>query len=318
MSALNLQTNYNDISQIYLQKEQNKAYQDLNDKVVSVSTSLGQLKDVQTNALSKQNDIKNLVDKENKRLLDKKKTIDQAVQSQNRIIYFNDNTRKRYSAYLQLVIVIAIVLAILFGSNLLQKYLADYIPHFLFSIIWIIPISVGLIYVYLIVIDIRKHNLYNFDELNFDAPVQADPLAAGSSGKMGQFDFNMLGCVGKDCCDENTTTWDENAGKCIYINPALTTPATGGAAGAAGAPIPTTLSPPAATLSVTEISNLNSSFNKDDSINYGPDMRDYGGAVNIEAKEGFSRFIKCPMYNTQFQQNNSLKPANEYTHYASV
>lgn len=71
------QTDLNNINAMYsgklLDVSAGMALQGLNDKLSSVTTSLSQLQDTKQNAMSKQNDVRNMVDSEAKRLADKKR-----------------------------------------------------------------------------------------------------------------------------------------------------------------------------------------------------------------------------------------------------
>ena len=274
------------------------ALQNLNDKLSTVTTSLTQLTDVKQNALSKQNDVKNIMDSESKRLADKKEVIDKAMETQKRIIYFNDNSRKRYSAYLNIVITSAILFFVLFLLRVLQVQFT-FIPEFVFIILYIVAISTGLIIIYNVYSEIRKHNLYNFDELNFNGPPTptTSPGGVDASGNS-LFDIN-LGCVGESCCDEGTS-WDKNIGKCV--NPALTesgaatptasfSPASSAttAASASATTVPGSTTVPVPTLTTTQISNLYNSLNST-SIDY-TNTKDYGAGFDI-IKEGYTSTTK--------------------------
>ena len=230
------QTDLNNINAMYSGKlmdvSAGMALQGLNDKLASVTTSLSQLQDTKQNAMSKQNDVKNMVDSEAKRLADKKEMIDKAMETQKRIIYFNDNSRKRYSAYLNIVVTFAILLFAIFILRVLQVQFT-FLPEALFIVLYIVVISIGFIRIYVIYAEIRKHNLYNFDELNFNPPPAPTTGAPGRTDASGNpFDFNLMGCVGEKCCDDSTT-WNQSLGKCV--NPAMA-PTIPGAPGAPGSP----------------------------------------------------------------------------------
>ena len=290
------QTDLNDIQSLYsgniMDVSSGSALQNLNSKLSSVTTSLSQLQDTKQNALSKQNDVKNIVDSETKRLADKKEVIDQAMEAQKRIIFFNDNSRKRYSAYLNIVITAAIVLFILFLLRVLQVQLS-FIPEGLFIVLYIIVISVGIILIYQIYTEIRKHNLYNFDELNFNSPPTPTTVPGRTDASGNPFDFNMMGCVGESCCDEGTT-WDKSIGKCI--NPALTqdvivvdstkgSTTTGVVKGSKTTGVVAATSP-SPTLSAGEVSGLYGSSD-DNTIDYTNDT-DYGGFLDDNKLQPFT------------------------------
>jgi ABC-type multidrug transport system fused ATPase/permease subunit len=287
------QTELNDIKSMNLSDASlGPALQNLNDKLSTVTTSLTQLTDVKQNALSKQNDVKNIVDSESKRLADKKEVIDNAMETQKRIIYFNDNSRKRYSAYLNIVVTSAILFFVLFLLRVLQVQLT-FIPEFVFIISYIVAISTGLIIIYNVYSEIRKHNLYNFDELNFNGPPTptTSPGGVDASGNS-LFGIN-LGCVGESCCDEGTS-WDKNIGKCV--NPALTesgaatpTASFSPASSATTAASASSTTVPVPTLTTTQISNLYNSLNST-SIDY-TNTKDYGAGFDI-IKEGYTSSTK--------------------------
>lgn len=199
-----------DINNLYTTTEQETKLNNLQKNLQAVSTNLLVLEQTQQNALSKQNDVKNLVDVENKRLNNKKMTVDEAIKTQNRIIYFNDNSRKRYTAYLNLTICIAVILAIIYFLVVFKSNLS-FFPDWLFIILIIIIVSGGIIVLFLIYYNIQRHDLYNFDELKFNAPVTQPPDTSNSESDL---NLNLKGCINGDCCDI-TTIWDSSYNKCI-------------------------------------------------------------------------------------------------------
>ena len=190
----------------------------VNEKLEDVYIGLSDLRGVQTNALTKQTEISNIITKENDRLSDKKKTIDQAIENQKRIIYFNDNSRKIYSAYLKILVTIAITLGIVYLIRVLQLNIGSFIPDMVYNILYIAIISIGLIYVWIVYKGIRERDPYNFDELKLTAPHIGVPNST-SSGGMGF--GSIVGCIGSQCCTPSTaetpgTKWDAGLGRCIF------------------------------------------------------------------------------------------------------
>jgi len=198
---------------------------DLNDRVKTMNDSLSILNGVETNGLSRQNDIKQIITTESDRLIQKKDTIDQAIITQNRIIYFNDNNRKRYAAYLRILITLTVTLAIVWLIQVIRKNV-EVIPDWILDILIIASISIGIIIIYNYFIDISERTKYNFDEINMDAPtLGASDKSNGddSSGGTGAL------CMGEECCKPATaekagSTWDEVIGKCL--NDPIVTPVT--------------------------------------------------------------------------------------------
>lgn len=195
----------------------------LNQQLQPIYSNLTDLQGVQTNALAKQDDMIDIIDKEQKRLQDKQDSIDQAVENQKRIIYFNDNSRKIYSAYLNILITIAVVLGAIFIVRILYLNFAGFVPEFIFTITMIIVVSIGLMIVYKLYIGIRSRDNYNFDELNLTAPHFAPPSSTSSPAGFGFGSF--VGCVGSQCCTPATadtpgTKWNSSIGRCQF-SPAL-------------------------------------------------------------------------------------------------
>jgi hypothetical protein len=195
----------------------------LNNSVVSTNTALKSLDEVQKNGIARQSDINNIISDESTRLKAKKATIDQAILSQNRIIYFNDNSRKIYSAYLMILVILTITLAIVWVIRVIKKHV-EAIPNWIFDILIIIVISVGLIIIYNYWVNIQIRNRYNFDEINLDPPkIKTDDDQNKNDLTVGAFGV----CIGSDCCKPATksepgSTWDNEKGKCIN-DPIVTT-----------------------------------------------------------------------------------------------
>jgi hypothetical protein len=213
--------NQNTLNDIHTLGGNTDALNNLTNGLNSVYASLTNLKDIQDNALARQNDIKYLVEYESDRLNNKKMVIDKAIDTQNRIIYFNDNSRKIYAAYLKILITVVIILAIVWFFLTLASYLKnDFIPEWVINIIIIIVVATGLIYIYKCYIEIRRRNRYNFDELNLEPPpIKSDVDKKASSGS--NLLDDMKSCEGAECCAPATvgnpgSRWNELTGKCEY------------------------------------------------------------------------------------------------------
>ena len=177
------------------------------------------LQGVQINAVAKQQDMMNIVDFEQKRLQQKQNTIDQAVENQKRIIYFNDNSRKVYSAWLYILLVVIIVLGVIYVIRLLHTHYSEIIPDMVFSITIVGVVSVGLIICFRYWSDIRARDNYNFDELNLEPPILGGKDDNNTYGELGL--GSLVSCIGAQCCtppsaDSPGTKWDPSIGKCLY------------------------------------------------------------------------------------------------------
>jgi hypothetical protein len=192
---------------------------DTNQQLYKVYTNLAELSGVQVNALTKQTSMMDMVKSENQRLVDKKNTIDQAVENQKRIIYFNDNSRKVSSAWLRIIITITVALGALFLVRLISHH--GYLPDMLFNVLFVAIISITILVVFTYYKGIRARDNYNFDELRLKAPHMADPNATSvPSSSIAP----PATCIGSQCCviatDEDPgTQWNPILGKCMSAVP---------------------------------------------------------------------------------------------------
>ena len=95
----------------------------MQDNLLKINDSMGILNDGMKNVLSDQSNVKKLVKKEKQRLDHKQEQIDEAKESQSRMLNLNDSYRKKYAAYLKIIIVLTIV----FESSILPNPNS---PHF--------------------------------------------------------------------------------------------------------------------------------------------------------------------------------------------
>ena len=191
------------------------ALDDLNNQLSSVYSSLTDLNALQTNALSRQNDIKNIIDTEAGRLQSKQLQIDQAAENQKRLIYFNDNSRKIYAAYLKIIVTAVITLAIVWVIRVINFHFGEFIPVIIINILLVVTITTGLIIIYNYYVAIKSRDPYNFDELNLSPPA---PLATPSPSPLpGSSSISGGGniCQGSNCCSSPSTIWDAANNKCI-------------------------------------------------------------------------------------------------------
>lgn len=172
------------------------------------------------NAITKQTELNDIVSTEKERLAGKKISVDNARDGQKRLILLNDTYRKRYLQYMKILIAIVIVLAIFWGLQALETYIT-FIPSAIFDLLMIINFVVGLIYIYLVYVDINTRDLIEYDKLSINGP-----SAKTKSDITAQKDGSDLlkpinACANETCCSEGTT-WDEVTGKCIVTKPVTT------------------------------------------------------------------------------------------------
>jgi len=165
-----------------------------------------------------QQEIKDMIQVESDRLDMKKKHVDNALDSQKRLILLNESARERYSAYTQIIVTIVVTLLIVVALLFLGKAF-PFIPSFLIDVLIIIAVLVGGFIGYFMYLAIRQRNNIDYSRLQIDPPAIMTPAQiqenANKQAKLGDLlgSINVGGCVGAACCDVGTR-WDEGNSVC--------------------------------------------------------------------------------------------------------
>lgn len=172
--------------------------------------------------LTHQRDMNNIVQTENNRLKEKKAIIDDARESQKRLIDFNNSYNQRYMFWTKITTVIIITLVVYMIFSTLEMYF-PFIPGFVFDILNIITFCIGVFICYFIYLDIYRRSKMNFNELELDPPKKASPqeiqAAQNKASKSGDLlgTLNVTNCTGPECCGPNTS-WDSGNAICMSGN----------------------------------------------------------------------------------------------------
>jgi glucan phosphoethanolaminetransferase (alkaline phosphatase superfamily) len=203
----------------------------LTDNLTKISSNLDTINSQFQNAagnsssiLTNQQNTLNIVNTELNRLNTKKDTVDSALQGQKRIVELNDSYRQKYNFYIKIMILFVILIIIYICINLIKEKFPD-IPGFVFDISYVLLFILFITFMYYTVyLDniINRDNL-NFSELNYISPNQ---LTASQQNQQQQNansknlldSINLMGCVGNNCCDPNTSIWDEGNSLCVGIS----------------------------------------------------------------------------------------------------
>jgi hypothetical protein len=197
-------------------------------KLRAIDASLGMLlsnwnraNQSSTQVVTNQDKVNSIVQTELTRLQTKKGDIDTAMEGQKRSIQLNDSYRKRFQHYTKMVMIVIVCLAIFVGLILVGRYF-PVIPSFVIDILCVLTVSTGIVYTYLIYLDIQSRAKTNFDELSLQNPsllstsdIQKKTAnAAGNGDLLGSVNFGT--CVGSACCsDASGTVWDASQSMCV-------------------------------------------------------------------------------------------------------
>jgi len=203
--------------------------------ITALTTSLSGLNttlagnDKYTDALNQNTLANNIISSEMARIQSQQSILDNAQKGQQRILNLNDSYRKRYTQYLKMIIAVAIILVIVWVLQVLDTRFAGLIPSYLFDLLTVIIVSIGVIYCYLVYSDIGRHNPLNYDELNIATPENAAPpqtagaAAPNSNESTNGGDLTASGaCSGQSCCGTGTI-WDPITKTCKQSTQGFTT-----------------------------------------------------------------------------------------------
>jgi len=169
--------------------------------------------------LTHQQNMLNIVGRENDRLKVKKDEIDTAYTGKQRAVALNDSYRLRYKQILKIILVIIITI-VLFIAIIFASRAFPFIPSFVFEILSIIVVSLGILIVYSMTISLLSRSKVYYNELNLPPPgVSGNAIATSLKKRSNQdvddllrsLDLNI--CYGSSCCDLGTH-WDSGNGVC--------------------------------------------------------------------------------------------------------
>jgi hypothetical protein len=175
-----------------------------------------------------QNITDNIVKSEQQRLDNKRIGINDAYNSQQRTIALNQSYAMRMRAWSYLLTVVAVSIVI----SILLMFSKRFIPPTIIDILIIVVMSGGIIWAYLIYMDIQKRDENDFNLLSMKSSYLQDPTAIDTSqasiastgnattsrSTVSSISSLLLGtgstCVGQACCPANYT-YDSSTNKCI-------------------------------------------------------------------------------------------------------
>jgi TM2 domain-containing membrane protein YozV len=171
--------------------------------------------------IDQQKTMRNIVSDEQKRIQYEQRNMKQILDTNTRNNELKENLRKRQNAYNYLLFVAIIILLICVFIAFI-KNMFPMIPEGIFTFLYIIVLTVGIIFLSYLYYGISTRNMLNFDELHFnyspvakdiDSITQAQAKAQAKGDLLGGI-FNPNLCIGSDCCTDKTI-FDKGIAKCI-------------------------------------------------------------------------------------------------------
>jgi hypothetical protein len=196
-----------DASGIYIQQ-----------KYLTGFLGLPQNLNISTNLLQNEAQINKILNDETNRLMLKEKSVDNALNTQNRMLLLNSSYRYRYSQYNKIIGVIIITLIILFLINMVKET----IPEFIVVLLNVIVLSISIIYCIYIYYYLTLKDRINYNQLISDrngpnvytsTQVSTEQTKASISGNLFGINYNPNICQGQQCCGTGQV-WDASNNIC--------------------------------------------------------------------------------------------------------
>jgi hypothetical protein len=185
----------------------NKLNQSLTEMRSSVSTSQASI----IPSLTRQQDVQNILSREQARLNDRKSAIDAADKGQKRMVDLTKNATQRNRAmnnlYMTVVIALVVYLAI--------RQLVGIVPELVIDIMMILLVAGTLLTLITMYYDYNRRNNMDFEMINLGEPSALTGGASTPSTGSGLLQSRINGnCVGEACCPEGTT-YNEKYAICV-------------------------------------------------------------------------------------------------------
>ena len=151
--------------------------------------------------LTYQNDVNDILERENTRLGERKQAIDIAEMGQKRMIDLTNSATMQKQAINNIYVIVVVALLIYLGI----KMLSNILPEFVTDIMTIVLISITIIIIAKRYSDYNRRNKMNYNIIDFEDPSQTgNSYAVSSSISSNMLDLRFNGCIKDACCSEGT------------------------------------------------------------------------------------------------------------------
>ena len=185
----------------------------------NIYNDYGQADQYSSQVLTNQKQMSDIVSSELTRLQQKKKSIDNALTTRERVAELNNSYRLRYIEYTKMIAIVVLALVVFIAARMAGKYFPA-IPSIVIDIVYILLFCGTCILLYNQMAYIQNRDVLYFDRLNLNGPnmksaaqIANDKKASGLSGDL-LGSINIGACVGETCCSEGTI-WDLSNSVCV-------------------------------------------------------------------------------------------------------
>lgn len=172
--------------------------------------------------LTYQQEVKQILDREDTRLTTKKSAVDSAYAGQKRMVSLTDSITAKNKAYNFLLFILVLILLVFVIIK--HLYTIEGIPHAILDILNVVIISLGFIYCIYLYMDIQRRYNMDFNQVTLEEPVKKTPEQLQKDAEKNAKDGNLYGlaknsntasgCRGSACCPTGTT-FNEKYNVCV-------------------------------------------------------------------------------------------------------
>lgn len=177
--------------------------------------------------LTYQEQVNTILERENGRLADRKKAIDQAEMGQKRLVDLTTNATLRNKAINKMYVVITIAILCYLGIRLLINY--EMVPEKVTDILFIILVTGSTILIINMYYDYDRRNNMDYNMIDLGDPKQLTGSAAATDAAAAKnlLESRFNGCVKEACCTEGSS-FNEKYSICVpnlppFDSPGITT-----------------------------------------------------------------------------------------------
>ena len=160
-----------------------------------------------------------------RRLNDKNENAKSILNSQDRLAKLNDSYRKRYSKYVEILIVLIIAYTLRLGIVLLRKYFPA-IPMLLVDIVTTLLIFAVSYYLFNAYWELNTRSNINYDEIEIPSYDSSGVNVSDidERGRVSGTDNSLDTCIGEQCCPGNFNTDEQrcNTGNVVALSSGFT------------------------------------------------------------------------------------------------
>jgi len=146
------------------------------------------------------------------RLNAKQQNVDAILNTNQRLATLNDSYRKRYSRYVQILMVLILAYVIYLAFILLQRSFA--IPQFIVDVVTVVLIFLVAFYLFSVIWELYSRSVINYDELDIPSYDASGGIKGDSDILSGDGSWSIASCMNNDCCPTGYT-YDQTVNKCV-------------------------------------------------------------------------------------------------------